>query len=71
MTPRTVRIDGFAVPADGSDEGTLFAAGSISKAVTALVPLKLVHDGVLELDGDGQAHRQLLAHTSGADLEVS
>jgi CubicO group peptidase (beta-lactamase class C family) len=69
MTPRTVRIDGFAVPADGSDDGTLFAAGSISKALTALVALMLVHDGMLELDGDKPTLRQLLAHTSGADLE--
>jgi len=29
MTPRTVRIDGFAVPADGSDDGTLIDAGSM------------------------------------------
>jgi hypothetical protein len=43
MTPRTVLIDGFAVPADGSDDGTLFAAGSISKAVTAFVALMRVH----------------------------
>jgi hypothetical protein len=43
MTPRTVRIDGFAVPADGSDDGALLAAGSVSKAVTALVALMVVH----------------------------
>jgi hypothetical protein len=29
MTPRTVRIDGFAMPADGSDDGTLIDAGSM------------------------------------------
>jgi hypothetical protein len=41
MRPRTVRIDGFAVPAHGPD------------------------------DGDAATIRQLLARTSGADLEFS
>jgi hypothetical protein len=64
---RTVRIEEFAVVADGSADGALFAAGSISKAVTALLALLLVHDDVLHLDADvdGVTLRQLLGHVRG------
>ena len=66
---RTAHIEDFAC-AD-SPGGELFQAGSISKAVTALVALLLVDDGVLDLDADtdGATLRQLLSHTSGAGLE--
>jgi CubicO group peptidase (beta-lactamase class C family) len=60
MTLATVRIEGFRVVADDCD-GTLFAAGSISKAVSALVALLAV-----ELDDD---LRRLLSHTSGARVD--
>ena len=66
---RTAHIEDFAC-AD-SPGGELFQAGSISKAVTALVALLLVDDGVLDLgaETDGATLRQLLSHTSGAGLE--
>ena len=46
MTLATARIEAFRVVADDRDD-TLFAAGSISKAVSALVALLAV-----ELDDD-------------------
>jgi CubicO group peptidase (beta-lactamase class C family) len=70
MTLATARIEAFDVVADDFDE-TLFAAGSISKAVSALVALLLCDDGVLDLDSrvDGVTLRELLSHTSGAGIE--
>jgi hypothetical protein len=52
MTLRTARIEDFAVVADGFEDRTLLAAGSISKAVTALLALLLVDGAVVmcELD---------------------
>jgi len=60
MTPQVALIEDFAC-ADAPSDGTLFAAGSISKAVSALVALL-----ALELDDD---LRRLLSHTSGAHVE--
>ena len=60
MTMQTAIIADFRCVSAPSD-GTLFAAGSISKAVTALVAL-------LVLDLDRELGR-LLSHTSGADTE--
>jgi CubicO group peptidase (beta-lactamase class C family) len=70
MTLRVLRIDGFSVSEEGDDR-KLFAAGSISKAVTALLALLLVDDGMLDLDAQvhGTTLRQLLGHTSGAGIE--
>jgi CubicO group peptidase (beta-lactamase class C family) len=60
MTLQVALIEDFAC-ADAPSDGTLFAAGSISQAVAALVALL-----VLELDDD---LRRLLSHTSGAHVE--
>ena len=60
MTVQVAHIEDFAC-ADAPSDGTLFAAGSISKAVSALVALRAV-----ELDED---LRRLLSHTSGAHVE--
>ncbi len=70
MALLALRIEQFSVPEEGEDR-TLFAAGSISKAVTALLALLVVDDGVLDLDADvhGTTLRQLLGHTSGAGIE--
>jgi CubicO group peptidase (beta-lactamase class C family) len=70
VTVQVARIEGFDVVVPTRSE-TLFAAGSISKVVTALGALLLVDRGVLELDGDvrGTTLRALLGHTSGASVE--
>lgn len=70
MTLRVLHIECFSVTEDGDDR-MLFAAGSISKAVAALLALLLVDDGVLDLDAEfhGTTLRQLLGHTSGAGIE--
>ena len=60
MKLQTAVIEDFRCVSAPSD-GALFAAGSISKAVTALVALL-----VLDLDDE---LRRLLSHTSGADTE--
>ena len=73
-------VDDFSVVTSlGAPADTLFQAGSISKAVTALVALELVATGTLSLDaeiGDSLRHwqldsdhpvtlRQLLGHSAG------
>lgn len=71
-------VDDFNVGASfGAPSDTLFQAGSISKAVTALVALELAARGTLNLDaeiGDGLCRvtdehrltlRQLLGHSAG------
>jgi CubicO group peptidase (beta-lactamase class C family) len=70
MTLGIARIEEFEV-VEGSGAHMLFAAGSISKFVTALGALLLVDRGVLGLhdDVDGRTLRELLAHTSGASVE--
>jgi CubicO group peptidase (beta-lactamase class C family) len=70
MTVAVASIEGFdVVVPPGPDR--LFAAGSISKFVTALGALLLVDRGALELDADvhGTTLRALLGHTSGASVE--
>jgi CubicO group peptidase (beta-lactamase class C family) len=76
-------VDGFeVVRVDGASKDTLFQAGSISKAVTALVGLELVAAGRLNLDADVNATlrawrlpgeraiamRDLLGHTAGVGV---
>jgi CubicO group peptidase (beta-lactamase class C family) len=70
VTVQVARIEGFDVVVPTRSEA-LFAAGSISKFVTALGALLLVDRGVLELDADvrGTTLRALLGHTSGASVE--
>jgi CubicO group peptidase (beta-lactamase class C family) len=70
VTFQVARIEGFDVVVPSRSEA-LFAAGSISKFVTALGALLLVDRGVLELDADvrGTTLRALLGHTSGASVE--
>jgi hypothetical protein len=60
MTLQVALIEDF-VCADAPSDGMLFAAGSISKAVSALVAL-------LAVELDEQLGR-LLSHTSGAHVE--
>ena len=79
-------VEGFEVASvehEGLQPEALLQAGSISKAVAALVALRLVEQGVLSLDADVndaltswrvQAEepvtlRQLLSHTAGATVE--
>jgi CubicO group peptidase (beta-lactamase class C family) len=68
MTVAVARIEGFDVVSPGPD--ALFAAGSISKFVTALGALLLVDRGALELDADVHGTTlRALGHTSGASVE--
>jgi CubicO group peptidase (beta-lactamase class C family) len=78
-----VSVEAYGVLESGADAGatpkTLFQAGSISKPVAALVALRLVESGALDLDRDvnellvewkvpGETRvtlRQLLSHTAG------
>ena len=79
-------VDGFEVArieSDSLDDRALLQCGSISKAVAALAALRLVEQGVLDLDADVNdtlmswqlpaaqpvTLRQLLSHTAGATVE--
>lgn len=68
-------IDGFeltSLQTAAATPGTLFQAGSVSKLVAALVALRLVETGVLDLDAPlrGTATlRRLLGHTAGFGVE--
>lgn len=70
MTIGIARIEEFDVVVPPGPD-VLFAAGSISKFVTALGALLLVDRGVLELDAEvrGATLRKLLGHTAGASVE--
>jgi CubicO group peptidase (beta-lactamase class C family) len=78
------RIRDYEIPEvamDGLPEDALLQVGSISKPVAALVALRLVEDGLLELDADVNGSltswqvpgkvtlRQLLSHTGGVTVE--
>jgi CubicO group peptidase (beta-lactamase class C family) len=70
MTVAVAQIEDFEV-VEAPRADLLFAAGSISKFVTALGALLLVDRGVLGLHGDvrGRTLRELLGHTAGASVE--
>ena len=80
------RVEGFevsSVESEGLEPDALLQAGSVSKAVAALVALRLVEQGLLSLDGDVNEQlsswrlpaaepvtlRELLSHTAGTTVE--
>jgi CubicO group peptidase (beta-lactamase class C family) len=80
------RVEGFevtSVESEGLERDALLQAGSVSKAVAALVALRLVEQGLLSLDADVNEQltswrlpadgpvtlRELLSHSAGTTVE--